>query len=214
MIIQLRGTSGAGKTFLATSLMGLYESRHPIRTSLLPNGKKRKHPIGYKFLRHGCNALFVPGHYESACGGADTISFARTSADQGSITGWEYVNGLVKDYHENGHNVLYEGMMVGSDFRFALQFHTLLEGNIRVVNLNTPIEQCFENVIKRRLARGDKSKFYKHNTRQRVKTIDSAVRRLGLKGVPVFSLSVEEAWYKCLEWLQLPFTDFSEVTKQ
>jgi len=67
-VIQIRGTSGSGKSTLVRQVMGLYYEKQPLFK------RGRKQPIGYILTHPDTPSLFVPGHYESACGGLDTIS--------------------------------------------------------------------------------------------------------------------------------------------
>lgn len=93
MIINIRGTSGSGKSHLVRSVMDLYG----LRTKFFV--ENRKQPIGYTAHRRtsGRN-LSVLGHYETACGGCDTIP----SLDQ-------IFSRAMKAHGE--HDVLFEGLI-------------------------------------------------------------------------------------------------------
>ena len=66
MIINIRGTSGSGKSFLVRHIMRLYPKQVPVYVS------DRRQPISYTLSRSG-RKLLVVGHYESVCGGCDTV---------------------------------------------------------------------------------------------------------------------------------------------
>ena len=67
-IINIRGTSGAGKSHLARRVMANYPVRKPVHVA------GRKQPLYYEYEAPDHNVpLFVVGHYECACGGTDTM---------------------------------------------------------------------------------------------------------------------------------------------
>ena len=134
MIINIRGTSGSGKTTVVTRLM---EDVLRGKTNIMiPNRKK---PFAYTFSEPTKVALM--GHYESVCGGCDTIN----TFDQ-CYEGIAELD-IVNDY------VLYEGLRQSSDFK---RINDLFERGheILVVNLKVDLETCLESVQKRREARG------------------------------------------------------------
>ena len=224
MIIQVRGTSGSGKSHLVRLVMATFPSRFPVRDNELPTGKKRKHPVGYYMINPPHSPLFVPGHYESPCGGVDTINWARTKPKEmkdpntgelftaPGITGWEFANQSVIERSKEHCNVIYEGLMVGYDKKFILLFKE--QGiPVKVIGLNTPFKECVVNVKKRREARGDFSKFYPHNSRQRIKPFNRAMDQLESQGVDVHRVSVDEAFNLCAEWLNLPHSNIKKAQR-
>ena len=149
--------------------------------------------------------LFVAGHYETACGGADTINWAKTKpgTPEPGVTGWGFVNRLVKQHAEDGCDVLYEGLMVGYDKRFITDFKE--DGHeVAVIGLTTSIDTCIERIKKRREARGDFSKFYPYNTRQRIPAYDRCMEKLEAMGVRVHRCSIEDGFRLCCKWLGIP----------
>lgn len=141
MIINVRGTSGSGKSYLIRSIMDLYGSRLRYRET----GRKR--PLGYLCLRPaGGRSLAVIGHYETACGGCDTIPTLETAF------------GLVRMAHTAGHDVLFEGLLINSDRKRTIEMH---EDSLplTVITLDTPLDLCLESVKLRRTAKaGDNAK--------------------------------------------------------
>ena len=89
MIINLRGTHGSGKSTIVRNVMGTYTDC----TEILGVGRKR--PWGYLCKKDGLKDLFIPGHYETACGGCDTISIVEEAYD------------LIKRHASEGRNVLF-----------------------------------------------------------------------------------------------------------
>jgi len=134
VIINIRGTSGSGKTTLTRKVMELYKSKSAVR---VPD---RKRPIGYIYQHpHGGRPLGVIGHYETACGGCDTIT------DQ------DHIYELVRKSHEAGMDVLYEGLLISAEVNRAVKLHQ--DGlPLLTVALNTPLEVCLASINERRMA--------------------------------------------------------------
>jgi thymidylate kinase len=152
MIIQIRGTSGSGKTTLARAVMGLYAHRQEHYV------EGRKRPLAYTFTRaeHTRRPLYAVGHYESACGGADTIS-----------AGFEFIFDLVTRAHAAGNDVLLEGLLISNDSKRIIEVcHANPEQHL-LVCLNTPVEQCLANIRARRAAKGNDKPLSEKNTRDK-----------------------------------------------
>lgn len=132
MIINIRGTSGSGKTTLTRKVMELYRSKSAVR---VPD---RKRPIGYIYQHPaGGRPLGVIGHYETACGGCDTIT------DQ------DHIYELVRKTHAAGMDVLYEGLLISAEVNRAVKLHQ--DGlPLLTVALNTPLEVCLASINERR----------------------------------------------------------------
>ena len=71
MIIQVRGTSGSGKTWVMKSLL---ERLKPFKGVLVEGRKK---PLFYV----NSTSVAILGHYEAACGGCDNIGSAAAVAE-------------------------------------------------------------------------------------------------------------------------------------
>lgn len=134
MIINIRGTSGSGKTTLARAVMACYPSKAAVK---VPD---RKRPIGYIYQHPaGGRPLAVIGHYETACGGCDTIT------DQ------DHIYELVRKSHDNGMDVLYEGLLISAEVNRAVKLHQ--DGYpLLTVALDTPLEVCLASINERRMA--------------------------------------------------------------
>lgn len=99
---------------------------------------KRKQPIGYLYRREGPGrALAVVGHYETACGGTDTIN------------GLDEIDRLVRLSHNSGHDVLFEGLLISSEVARAIALWNDTK-ELLVVALDTPLDQCLASVNARR----------------------------------------------------------------
>lgn len=197
LAINIRGTGGSGKSTLVKRIMELHKGSSPQ----LVDGRKR--PIGtfHWITKEGQSMglpvdLFVPGHYETACGGCDTIKTP------------EQVYELVRENTRQSINVLYEGIMVMDDVTRAVALDKQLRdptgiasGQLYVIWLNTPIEVCLAAIRDRRAARGDERPFSEKNTRQRYERCLRGLQRLEASGVRVERLDREQAFLRVRELL-------------
>ncbi len=196
MIIQLRGTSGSGKSTVVRKIMDRYGVRQPE----FEDG--RRQPIAYAcgLVRANTAALlYVPGHYETACGGTDTIN------------GFDKIYDLIRAGHERGHDVLYEGLLASAE---VLRAQALHEDGLPFlcICLTTPIDECQRRIVERRRTKaqsaGREPRPFGPNFRKNLEskhrgTIKSA-ERLRAAGARVLELSDEEAVKAIARELRLP----------
>lgn len=172
MIINIRGTGGAGKSTLVRTMMSRYDKRTPVMET-------RKQPVGYACERAGGRPLWVVGHYETACGGCDTIK----TPDEVYV----YVTSAAN----SGYDVLYEGIIVQDDTRRCIELSKTHE--LRVVGLYVPIEECLAGIQKRRDNRGDTRPLNPKNTVDRARRLEGSMKKLQAAGVDARWLSRDEA---------------------
>lgn len=187
IIINVRGTSGSGKSTLARALMARYATRMPFRV------QGRKQPIGYLCARRQPSSersLWTVGHYETACGGGDTI------------TSMDAVYTQVREAAGQGHDVLYEGAIVTTEVERCAALRDL-DARLVVIGLTTPIEVCAEGIRARRAARGDERPLDLTNTINRDKTSRRTVAKLRDRGVECYELDRDEALALALDLLNL-----------
>lgn len=179
MIINIRGTSGSGKSTLVRNVMSLYSSKGRMRK------EGRRQPIGYilgnprpEDIHH--QITYIPGHYETACGGCDTIN------------GLDEIYALVEEAADTGAHVLFEGLIVCSDYKRLVG---LKEAGypVLVIGLNTPLDVCIASVQQRREARGNTEVLNPKNTESKYKTNLRVLERFQEAGVEVAMLSRDEA---------------------
>ena len=215
MIVNIRGTSGSGKSTLVRKLLDL---PHQGQTHWQPvwsmglqkpvdpetgKEKSRKRPWGYHCLFEvagGYQPVIVLGHYETACGGCDSIS------------GLDLIYGLARHAHQGGAHVLFEGLIVNSDFKRAAALAT--DGlPHHIMFLNTPIEECIRSVNTRRQSSPRAEKLRQAgqdigdvnpaNTVAKYELNQKMAPRLQEAGASVGWYSRDEAWPKLLELLRI-----------
>jgi len=164
MIINIRGTSGSGKSFLVRHIMSLYSNKEPVRV------EDRKQPL-YYIMRNGEGTpeLAVLGHYESPCGGCDTITKIDTTYQ------------LIQEQIALGRNVLFEGLLLTNEINRTKELP-----DCRVVFIEETIETCLAGVNARRQARGEMEPVPTKNTTAKHSQAKRAAQRFEeLPGKPV-----------------------------
>jgi hypothetical protein len=171
MIIQIRGTSGSGKSTVMRQVMLTLGEWLPIRR------EGRKQPLGYQHAD-----IVVLGHYESPCGGCDTIGSARA------------VYTLIQE--TDAPIILCEGLLLSEDVKWSSQLPDL-----RIIYLTTPLEQCITQIQQRRLAVGNSKPLNTDNTTHRVGVIERSRVKLGALGVCCRRCPPEQAVGIIIKWI-------------
>ena len=146
LVINPRGTSGAGKTWLVREVMRAYCHDGAKAVSLRRDGRSR--PMGCQSF-HPCGGrpLAIVGHYEATRGGTDTIP----EADGGLGEALRLADALAA----GGNDVLLEGLQLSGDVEgtAALARAQRVRGSaLHVLCLDVPLERCVRNVVARRRA--------------------------------------------------------------
>lgn len=178
MIIQIRGTSGSGKTWVMREVMKRLSgmvTRTPVYV------EKRKRPLYYLFD----NRIAVLGSYEAACGGCDTIGSARAV--------FETIQALPAGIE----TIICEGLLLSEDVKWSTQLPDL-----RVLFLSTPLETCLKQIGERRKEAGNDKPLNTANTSNRIGTIERARVKLINAGVFVRRCSAKQAPEVVLRWVQ------------
>lgn len=188
MIIQVRGTSGSGKSTIVKNVMALYRNVRPV----MRTGRKR--PIAYR-----CGVkpeeLTIIGHYETKCGGCDTISTPGQS--------YPIIFELIRRNATDGRNVLFEGLLISGDVKWSSKLNDL---DFRIIELTTSLEECLDSVNTRRKLRleEDYTPVNPLNTETKHKLIQRSCEKLNKEfGIPVERLGREAAMNKIREWLSV-----------
>lgn len=145
-IINPRGTSGAGKTWLVREAMKAYCRTGAVAAPLRREGRSR--PIGWRLTRSGTHRpLAVIGHYEATRGGTDTIPDADGGLDEAIR--------LAGSLACEGHDVLLEGLQLSGDVERTAALaraQQMRGGTFHVLHLDAPLDACVRNVVFRRRA--------------------------------------------------------------
>jgi len=185
VIVNIRGTSGSGKSYLVRAVMDRYFSREAIHV------EGRKQPLCYRLKRQdGGRDLWVIGHYEGACGGADTVK----TIDQ--------TYHLVRNGHAGDLDVIYEGLVAQNNVTKCIELHQ--EGfPLLVVALNTSLEDCQKSIQARRDAKGDDRQMHRVVTPEMRANLTAQDRRFLDAGIPYGMLNTAKSHDTVLR-LQVP----------
>jgi len=184
MIIQLRGTSGSGKSTAVRRIMEGFVAGSNARFDPVYVAK-RKQPLYYEYGEEPETRVIVLGHYESPCGGCDTIGSAREVFE------------LIESIQCKARFVICEGLLLSEDTKWSVQLK-----NLRVLFLTTPIERCLAQIKSRRAEAGNEKELDPRNTVNRVATIERARGKLLEAGVDCRRCSPEQAPKIVLSWLR------------
>ena len=188
VILNPRGTAGAGKTELVRRILARYGSP-PRPGAVCTEGLEalyrpsRRRPFGYR-LQHPCGGspLVVIGHYEVTSGGCDTIR-----AVDGGLA--EVVR-TAEDFARAGHDVVMEGLRLSSDVEHTLGLAR--SQALRVLRLTTPLPHCVRNLLTRRRAGGHFVHAFASRVAAEDEEIEAACERLR-PHASVEALGFEEA---------------------
>lgn len=193
MIINIRGTSGSGKSTITREIMKKFRNKVPYKED------GRKQPIGYVLdypYVGTISTLAIIGHYESDCGGCDTI------------TKMDHVFELIRQSDEAGHHVLYEGLLLSAEVNRTASLHT--EGRrLLVYAIDLPVEECLRRVNGRRLAKAERTgREYRgdvnpKNTESKHRGVQSSLKRLRDAGIPTSVMSAEDILESICKELQI-----------
>lgn len=201
MIIQIRGTSGSGKSTAVRTILNLAVEEAALTGRLGPQRvmaepgwdaknptKKRRAPLMYRFPLAG-EAVSVIGSYENDCGGCD------------GLPNYETTFGLVRGEHSAGRHVIFEGLLLAHDKKqvTALAEWVNIRSQIAVIELTESLEACLDAVRARRAAKGASPDFNTENTVRRHKEVIHACKVLEERGLPVYRTSRAECVPKILE---------------
>jgi hypothetical protein len=181
VIINLRGTSGSGKSHIVREIMASVGGKDAF-VRIKEDG--RKQPLGYLSPPYTSWApqngnihsgqLFIPGHYETACGGCDTIH------------GNDRIFELVRMAAGEGHDVLFEGLILSVEFNRTLALWTD-RFPLKVMAVNIPLDQCLESIMtRRRIKNPDAKDVNPYNTTNKHKQTIRSMERLQQAGVDTF----------------------------
>lgn len=171
-VISIRGSNGAGKTWVARKVMDRAEGDF-----------KKKLKLGNGVLINVYKSFVILGSYDRVCGGCDTVK------TPGLV--WDAVVECAEFT-----NVIYEGVIVGNVYEPTIILNERLKAigaKLIPISLNTPFDQCVANVNARRAVEGKPPIEKTDNILTNDKKNISSARKLHAAGFEPHWVSSEEA---------------------
>ncbi len=197
LVINPRGTGGAGKTWLVQEVMAAARRMGAVAEPLHREGRQR--PIGWRFdFPGGRRPLAVLGHYEATRGGTDTIPLTDGGLDEA----FRLAHALSRD----GHDVLMEGYQLSGEVERTAALARAQRARadkLHVLWLDVPLENCIRNVITRRRAGRDLLPSIERTVRAGHEALSAACQALSNEGVDVERLDTDAALHRVLAMLGL-----------
>jgi hypothetical protein len=185
-IINIRGTSGSGKTMAVRKLMARYRSE--------PFGESDRKPDGYVLMadpKLDVRLTYVIGSYENVCGGCDGIHTQEEARQR------------VRTYVNTGH-VIFEGLLLSTIFDSYRLFDREMTGlghKYIWAFLDTPIQLCIDRVKSRRAERSETKPLDESKTRSKWETMRRIQMKCKAAGLDVRILSHEDPVPQLWWWL-------------
>lgn len=137
MILNIRGTSGSGKSTVVREVAS--QLGEP---ELILGARERLEAYRYT----GPNGpLYIIGSYKNQCGGCDALNGPLGGA-KGSVA---RADELVRQFASEGADVLFEGLMISSVYGRWLALSKDFPGQFYWLMLDTPLEVCHDRVLQR-----------------------------------------------------------------
>jgi len=132
--------------------------------------------------KNGQPALAVIGHYESPCGGTDTIN------------GYDRIYQLVEEQFNLGFSVLFEGLLSSDERNRTIKLNKDTQSGVTCILLDTPVEKCIDSVNERRRAKDpEKPDVNPKNTIMKHRSTKRTLQVLQQNGINCMTASREEA---------------------
>lgn len=179
MIIQVRGTSGCGKSWIIHQLMKELvpfpaESSQALWIPVKARwkNKKRRIPLYYVTKLHNNKIVAICGGYEAICGGCDNVGSAKHVF-------WLYAK--IRESFPQCH-IISEGLLLSEDTKWTIKAQEM-GWDPKAIFLTTEIDTCIQQINDRRKAVGKMEPIPESNTRRRVEVINRAKVKLKNAGV-------------------------------
>ena len=187
-VLNLRGTNGSGKTFVARELLSYTKSTVYRIRDIHGESRGGRKPIIYKGSYAGL-PYYTLGSYEANCGGCDTIPSVKIVAD------------LLREF-KTGYGILfYEGLMISHMIGTVGAAAKEYGRNHVMAFLDTPLDVCIERVKKRRLARGDERPFNPKNVEADWPRVRAARQNAINQGFNIVDIGYNDAFVETLHVL-------------
>lgn len=177
-ILNIRGTNGSGKSTVIRELM----EHFGVEADVAKPGTEK---VWAYQLRNG---MYILGRYETACGGADTVSSFDRIKTQANILA------------RRG-DVAFEGFLWSGIFKTSDEFARQSPHQVIFAMLDTPVDLCIQRVAARRNAAGNKKQFDPRNLIAKHQAVVRAQERLLKAGHDARILPHEEPLQTILRWI-------------
>lgn len=190
MVISLRGTSGAGKSWVMHQILSRFPNTYD--SSLMG------HIIND-------NTFLIGPYLEKYNVGCDTIgkSFKLDGIQSMALQTLQKSKGLLGDIGSNRPrftHILFEGLIVSSIYGRWVK--VARQCDFRWVFLNTPLDVCLANVNKRREERREDKELNPENTIAKHDTVRKQVEKARRDEMQVWNVSSNEAVELIAQWIQ------------
>lgn len=187
-LVYIHGTNGSGKSTLARALLAA--AAHPTGIEHLPGNPKAS------WTNTAGGVVFI-GKYGNACGGVDGLSPYAAIKD------------IVGMHADEGEIMLAEGL-VTPGLATCQELANMVNTHL-FIHLDVPLEACVANVLTRRSRKGTDKPYDTANLIKKRASAESWIRRLGEAGLAVQICSWNEAYLRCLEFLELQDFDHTNL---
>ena len=164
MLISVRGTNGSGKSIVVRSLLDKYKGA-PIY-GLLGIRKPEAYQLTIPQIK---KPIFILGSYHTVSGGVDQVQ------------PYDLILDLINKYTAKGH-VLFEGVIVSSSYGRVGRLMETWGQEAVMMFLTTSLEDCLNNVQRRRGARGDTRVFDSTNLISKYNSIAKSKEKIKAAG--------------------------------
>lgn len=193
MIVNIRGTSGSGKTYSVRAVMALYEAmgmQWAYTPGTKENGGARS---GYHqgALQGRLRPLRILGFYGgAACGGCDGIKTQLA------------VEMMVRQAVADDVDLIFEGLLISHLASRWMTLPAALGVPWRFIFLDTSEATCVQRAIDRRMAKGNTKPFNPHNTVQKYKDISRRYDGMKAVGLDCIKVSSDDAHRRIYEFFE------------
>lgn len=188
MIVNIVGTSGAGKSYLVREFIRWAEDRGVVKSC--HNDGAGSRPVGYDIILKKHRTIHIVGPYEkSDTAGCDTLRDVDTAY------------GHVDAAFNGGKDVVFEGLFMMNMTRGP----QLIEqyGEVTVLQLDVPLATCFASINDRRERRGEGKLLNKDNTKGNFVRANNYSDKMRAAGARVIRVKRADALDKLLDVLGL-----------
>lgn len=194
VVVNFRGTSGSGKTHAARRVMDLFAPGEEVWREVAGKNRLIGHLLPAAHMVDELRPMTVIGRYNGPkCGGCDSMSWPGSADD---------ICHYVRGFWAAGHHILLEGLMVSSWGTGRLKdLSDKVGGDLYVLQLTTPLEECLQAIRDRRAERGNDKPLNPKNTESKFRSAMSGARNLERLGVHVEYVDREQAFQRARELL-------------